>query len=67
MMEGPNFDAMDEMNRAVDTEVIASGGVTTLDDIRALSRMGLDGCIIGRSLYEKQIVLREAINAARTS
>src|SRR5262249_41293704 len=48
MLEGPNFDALAEMATAVSVPVIASGGVTKLEDIRRLASLGLAGCIIGR-------------------
>ncbi len=64
MMQGPNFDAMAEMNAAVDHEVIASGGVTNADDIRGLAALGLAGCIVGRALYEETLTLADAIAAA---
>ena len=44
---------------------IASGGVTNLDDIRRLSKLGLAGCIIGRALYEGRIDLAAAVALAR--
>lgn len=65
MLAGPNFDAMREMNEAVDITVVASGGVTTTDDIRRLAAIGLSGCIIGRSLYEGRMTLKEALQAAK--
>src|SRR5690349_1232839 len=58
MMAGPNRDALAEMARAVAIPVIASGGVTTVDDVRRLARLGLAGCIIGRALYEGRVDLR---------
>jgi phosphoribosylformimino-5-aminoimidazole carboxamide ribotide isomerase len=65
MMAGPNVEAMAAMQSAVDFPVIASGGVTRLDDIKRLAAVGMAGCIIGRALYEKTIDLGEAIEAAR--
>jgi phosphoribosylformimino-5-aminoimidazole carboxamide ribotide isomerase len=59
MMQGANIAAMAEMARAVPIPVIASGGVTTLDDIRQLADARLAGCIVGRALYEGQLTLRE--------
>jgi phosphoribosylformimino-5-aminoimidazole carboxamide ribotide isomerase len=60
MMEGANVDAMAAMATAVlPLPVIASGGVTTLDDIRRLQAAGLAGCIVGRALYEGQLNLGE--------
>jgi len=66
MLAGANVDAMAEMAGALgNCPVIASGGVTTLDDIVRLARAGLAGCIIGRALYEGRIDLPKAITVAR--
>jgi phosphoribosylformimino-5-aminoimidazole carboxamide ribotide isomerase len=66
MLGGPNVEATAELARAVpNTPVIASGGVTTLDDIARLARARLAGCIIGRALYEGQIDLAAAIALAK--
>jgi phosphoribosylformimino-5-aminoimidazole carboxamide ribotide isomerase len=65
MMHGPNFDALAELAGAVRLPVIASGGVTTLDDVRRLVTLPLAGCIIGRALYEGSLDLAEAIRIAR--
>jgi phosphoribosylformimino-5-aminoimidazole carboxamide ribotide isomerase len=65
MMEGPNVKAMADMASAVAVPVIASGGVTTADDVRRLAATGVAGCIIGRSLYEGSLTLRDALAAAR--
>jgi phosphoribosylformimino-5-aminoimidazole carboxamide ribotide isomerase len=64
MLEGPNLDALAEMAGAVALPVIASGGVTTLDDVRRLAGLGLAGCIIGRALYEGRLDLAQAIQAS---
>lgn len=61
MMQGANVQAMAEMAAAVPVPVIASGGVTTLDDVKRLQEAGLAGCIIGRALYEGQLNLREVV------
>jgi phosphoribosylformimino-5-aminoimidazole carboxamide ribotide isomerase len=63
MLEGPNFDAMAEMARTVSTPVIASGGVTSLQDIQRLAQLNLAGCIIGRALYEGRLTLADALAA----
>jgi phosphoribosylformimino-5-aminoimidazole carboxamide ribotide isomerase len=67
MLQGPNFDAMAEMNGAVETPVIASGGVTTANDVRRLAAIGMAGCIIGRALYEGNLSLANALAAATIS
>lgn len=64
MMQGANVEAMAEMAAAVPLPVIASGGVTTLDDVRRLARRGLAGGIVGRALYEGQLTLRDILAAA---
>lgn len=65
MLKGPNLKAMEEMVKAVDIEVIASGGVTSLEDIKNLKNIGVGGAIVGRALYTGDIDLREAIAAAK--
>ena len=67
MMVGTNVAAMDEVCRAVSCSVIASGGVTTPDDVRALTALGHDnlyGAIVGKALYEESTTLREMKAAA---
>ncbi len=61
MLEGPNFDAFQELTQAVSTPIIASGGVTTLDDVKRLKELNVAGCIIGRSLYEGRIQLPDVL------
>ena len=61
MLEGPNLEAMAEMAAAVPLPVIASGGVTSADDVRRLAATGVKGCIIGRALYEGKIDLKQLI------
>jgi phosphoribosylformimino-5-aminoimidazole carboxamide ribotide isomerase len=64
MLEGPNVAATAELAAAVPVPVIASGGVTTLDDVDRLARCGLAGCIVGRALYEGRLDLAAAIARA---
>jgi phosphoribosylformimino-5-aminoimidazole carboxamide ribotide isomerase len=67
MLQGPNLEAMAEMNAAVDIDVIASGGVTAAEDVRQLAAIGLAGCIVGRALYEGTLTLGEALAVAGKS
>ena len=62
-MQGPNVEATAALARAVSIPVIASGGVSSLDDLRALKACGaaLDGVISGRALYDGRIDLAEAV------
>lgn len=66
MQTGVNVEATRRMLESTDIPVIASGGVSTLDDIHRLKELkplGLDGVIVGRALYEKAFTLSEAIVA----
>jgi phosphoribosylformimino-5-aminoimidazole carboxamide ribotide isomerase len=65
MLAGPNLAAIREMQKAVRLPVIASGGVTTADDVAQIAVLGVAGCIIGRSLYEGRLTLKEALAAAQ--
>ena len=61
MLLGPNFKIYEELKDRVDIEVIASGGVTSIDDIRRLRELGLYGAIIGKALYDGKLDLREVL------
>jgi phosphoribosylformimino-5-aminoimidazole carboxamide ribotide isomerase len=68
MMAGPNIDATRAVARAVGIPVTASGGISSLDDVRRLCAVeadGIDEIIIGRALYLKRFTLAEAIAAIR--
>lgn len=64
MMAGPNISAMVEMKNAVDIPIVASGGVTTVEDVTRLAAAEVDGCIIGRALYEGNLTLPQALAAS---
>jgi phosphoribosylformimino-5-aminoimidazole carboxamide ribotide isomerase len=64
MMAGPNVAEMAAMRAAVEWPVVASGGVTSKDDVARLAAVPMAGCIIGRALYEGTLTLPEAIAAA---
>ena len=65
MMTGPNYSATRKLVEAGRVPVIASGGVGSIEHIREVKRTGCWGCIVGRSLYEGTVDLREAIDVAR--
>ena len=68
MLSGPNIAGLRRIAEAVDIGVIASGGVSCVEDIvalRPLEALGIMGVITGRALYEGRLDLREAIAAAR--
>jgi len=65
MLSGPNIEAVKEMVKGLDIPVIASGGVSSLDDIRRLASIPkLWGAITGKALYAGTMDLREAIKIA---
>jgi phosphoribosylformimino-5-aminoimidazole carboxamide ribotide isomerase len=69
MMQGVNVEATVRLAQAISIPVIASGGVSTLDDVRALcavEKEGIMGAIIGRALYDGAIDLVEAQQLAHT-
>jgi len=62
-MKGVNVEATLKMAQAIKIPVIASGGITNMDDIKALSAVsdeGIMGAITGRAIYEGTIDLKEA-------
>ncbi len=63
MLSGPNLVAMAQMQAAVELPVVASGGVTTKEDVAQLAAIPMAGCIVGRALYEGSLSLPEAIAA----
>nr|WP_207189720.1 MULTISPECIES: 1-(5-phosphoribosyl)-5-[(5-phosphoribosylamino)methylideneamino]imidazole-4-carboxamide isomerase [Halorhodospira] len=67
MMQGCNVEATRELARAVSIPVIASGGVSSLEDVRSLaaSPEGIAGAIVGRAIYDGGLELAAAIRTAR--
>lgn len=65
MLAGPNFSATTRMHYESGMDVIASGGVGSLSDIRKLAALGIHGAITGKALYEGRIDLREAIRISK--
>jgi phosphoribosylformimino-5-aminoimidazole carboxamide ribotide isomerase len=64
MLLGPNMDAIKSMAEQSKVPIIASGGVTDIEDVKRLVRLPLLGIIIGRAIYEKQLDVAEAIKIA---
>ncbi len=64
MMRGPNFDGLQQMAEATDIPLVASGGVTTLDDVRRLVQMEMPAAIVGRSIYDGVMKLEEVLDVA---
>lgn len=62
---GPNVEATAALAAAADVPVIASGGISSLDDLRRLAAAGVQMCVVGRALYEGRFTVAEAVAAAR--
>lgn len=64
MMSGPNLEQLDAMNQSVDCDIIASGGISCMEDLKAVKQLGLYGAICGKSLYAGTVRLKDAIEMA---
>ncbi|UPK73329.1 bifunctional 1-(5-phosphoribosyl)-5-((5-phosphoribosylamino)methylideneamino)imidazole-4-carboxamide isomerase/phosphoribosylanthranilate isomerase PriA [Nocardioidaceae bacterium SCSIO 66511] len=63
-LQGPNLDLLRSVCAATDRPVVASGGVSSLDDLRAIGSLrsvGVEGAIIGKALYARAFTLRDAL------
>jgi phosphoribosyl isomerase A len=66
---GPNLELLREFCSRTDKPVVASGGVSSLDDLRALAALvpiGVEGAIVGKALYAQEFTLEEALAAVRS-
>jgi phosphoribosyl isomerase A len=67
-LRGPNLDLLRDVCDRTSKPVIASGGVSSLDDLRALAGLvehGVEGAIVGKALYARAFTLEEALEAVR--
>ena len=65
LLQGPNLASIEEMAEYSGLKIIASGGVSSVENIKALKEMeslGVSGAIIGKALYEGKISLEEALS-----
>lgn len=67
MMQGPNFGELSTIDEASSIDIIASGGVSTKEDIAKLRQMNLYGAIIGKALYEGAISLEELMKGEKNA
>lgn len=65
MLKGPNFGEYERLMRETSLDIIASGGVTTKEDVTRLAQMGIYGAIVGKALYDEKIDIKEAIRCSR--
>ncbi|MBQ5840951.1 MAG: 1-(5-phosphoribosyl)-5-[Clostridia bacterium] len=64
-MQGTNTSLYEELSRRFDLQIVASGGVSSIEDVKRLTAMGLYGAIIGKAYYTGAVDLRQAIEVAR--
>ena len=64
MMSGTNLELYRDLNRRFGMNIIASGGVSSIDDVCALKEMDIYGAILGKALYTGAIKLSDAVNVA---
>jgi 1-(5-phosphoribosyl)-5-[(5-phosphoribosylamino)methylideneamino] imidazole-4-carboxamide isomerase/N-(5'phosphoribosyl)anthranilate isomerase len=64
MLEGPNLELLKAVQSATSAAIVASGGVSSLGDLRALASIGVESCIIGKALYAGAFSLPEALAAS---
>ena len=65
MMSGTNLELYRDLSRRFGMNIIASGGVSSIDDVRALKEMNIYGAILGKALYTGAIKLADAVNVAK--
>ncbi len=65
MMIGPNYHQLEVISEVTDIPVIASGGISCLDDVKKLLTLPIEGMIIGRAIYEGKLNLKETLEIAK--
>jgi len=65
MLSGPNLTALRQLRDIVTAPLIASGGIQSVGDIQRLAELPVDGCIVGKALYEGRLSIEEALDAAQ--
>jgi phosphoribosylformimino-5-aminoimidazole carboxamide ribonucleotide (ProFAR) isomerase len=61
-LAGPNVALLAEIAQAAGVPVIASGGVSSIDDLRSLAKVeGIEGAVVGKALYEEKLDLTQAV------
>lgn len=64
-MKGTNRELYKELSQKFDMDIVASGGISDIDDIKTLRQLGLYGAIIGKAYYTGAIDLKDALEAAK--
>ncbi|MEG0329222.1 MAG: 1-(5-phosphoribosyl)-5-[(5-phosphoribosylamino)methylideneamino]imidazole-4-carboxamide isomerase [Longicatena sp.] len=64
-LEGPNIEMLEKLSKEVSMNIIASGGIANINDIKALKKLNLYGAISGKAIYSKGLDLKEAIEETK--
>ena len=65
LLSGTNLELYKELSEKFSVDIVASGGVTTLDDVKKLADMGMYGAILGKALYTGNIDLKAAVDLVK--
>ena len=63
MLEGPNLELLRAVQERSGAAIVASGGVSSLDDLAAIAELGVEACIVGKALYAGRFTLADALAA----
>lgn len=64
-LEGANLEMLKELSGSVNCDIIASGGIKDISDIKALRELNIYGAICGKAIYSGSLDLKEAIDTAK--
>ncbi len=64
-LQGPNFSQLEELSKQVSCDIVASGGVSSIEDIIKLNALKLYGAICGKAIYSGRLDLKEAVEAVK--
>ena len=63
MLLGPNIEQTKLLSDKTGIDIIASGGVSCMEDLQRINEAGIHGAIIGKAIYEKKVILKDAVEA----
>jgi phosphoribosylformimino-5-aminoimidazole carboxamide ribotide isomerase len=64
-LQGPNLEQLSKIQKSVKCNIIASGGIKNIDDLKTINEMGIYGAITGKAIYSGNIDLKEAIKVCK--
>ena len=61
MLQGPDVESLKKAVESTDAQIIAAGGIGSIDDLVSLKKVGVDAVVVGKALYEERFTLNKAI------